>query len=122
MKKFTTNILKDILFQEEKIDLRTPDCYWEWSLLSYCLDFKQQEWLGLGGSITQASGENFNKLAPEKQQRFIEDYFGSQGLNYQFLRMPIASCDFSSSSYEYISKEDGSDFSILKDSSTLGLC
>ena len=27
MKKFTTNILKDILFQEEKIDLHTPDCY-----------------------------------------------------------------------------------------------
>lgn len=120
MKKFTTNILKDILFQEEKIDLRTPDCYWEWSLLSYCLDFKQQEWLGLGGSITQASGENFNKLAPEKQQRFIEDYFGSKGLNYQFLRMPIASCNFSSSSYEYISMEDGSDFSILKDSGDFG--
>lgn len=120
MKKFTTNILKDILFQEENVFLRTPDCYWEWSLLSYDMEFKKQEWLGLGGSLTQASGENFNKLSKEKQQRFIEDYFGSQGLNYQFLRMPIASCDFSSSSYEYISREDGSDFSILKDSNTLG--
>ena len=120
MKKFTTNILNDIFFQEEEIDLRTPDCYWEWSLLSYNLDCKKQEWLGLGGALTQASGENFNKLSQEKQQSFIQDYFGEYGLNYQFLRMPIGSCDFSSCSYEYISKEDGSDFSISKEASIFG--
>ena len=45
----------------------------------------------------------------------MQEYFGEDGINYNFCRLPIASSDFSRKSYSYSQKQDLSDFSVEKD-------
>lgn len=78
---------------------------------------KFQTFLGIGGAITDASAEVFDKLPDDKQQQLIQSYFGDSGINYSLLRTTIHSCDFSSNSYTYIEEGDTSlsTFSIAHD-------
>lgn len=65
-----------------------------------------QEFMGIGGAITDASAEVFAKLPTEKQAEFLTAYYDKEkGIGYSLCRTPIHSCDFSSASYTYI--EDG---------------
>lgn len=77
-----------------------------------------QTFLGIGGSITDASAEVFAKLPPEKQKEFLTAYYDKdEGIGYSLCRTPIHSCDFSSASYTYIEEGDNdlSTFSIKHD-------
>jgi len=76
-----------------------------------------QEFLGIGGAITDAAAETFAKLSPDKQQQFLEAYYGEKGNNYNIVRTHINSCDFSSNSYTYIEEGDAelNSFSIEPD-------
>ena len=65
-----------------------------------------QEFLGIGGAITDASAEVFAKLSDEKQEEFLQSYFGKEGIGYNVIRTNIHSCDFSPSSYTYIEEGD----------------
>ncbi len=65
-----------------------------------------QTMLGFGGAITDASAEVFAKLPAEKQEEFLEAYYGSTGLKYTLARTTIHSSDFSSGSYTYIEEGD----------------
>lgn len=66
-----------------------------------------QEMIGIGGALTDASAEVFAKLPADKQQEFLTAYYDSQkGINYTFARTNIASCDFSSGSYDYVDEND----------------
>ena len=76
-------------------------------------DIQKQQFIGFGGAITQATGETYKKLSSEKQKEFLYDYFVN--CNYNILRLPIGSCDFSREKYSYSNKKDLSDFSIEKD-------
>ena len=67
-----------------------------------------QTFIGIGGAITDASAEVFDKLSDEKQNEFINAYFGVDGIDYSLLRTTIHSCDFSSESYTYIEEGDKS--------------
>jgi len=62
--------------------------------------------LGIGGAITDASAEVFAKLSGEKQQAFLDAYYGKDGICYSLMRTHINSCDFSSASYTYIEEGD----------------
>lgn len=66
-----------------------------------------QTFLGIGGALTDASAETFSLLPKEKQGELIRAYFDEQqGIGYKLARTNIHSCDFSSSSYIYVSEGD----------------
>lgn len=65
-----------------------------------------QTMVGIGGAITDASAEVFAKLSPDKQEEFLEAYYGEDGIGYSLLRTTIHSSDFGSGSYTYVSDDD----------------
>lgn len=63
--------------------------------------------IGIGAALTDASAEVFAALPEEKQQEFLTAYFDKEkGIAYTFARTHIASCDFSSYSYDYVAEND----------------
>jgi glucosylceramidase len=65
-----------------------------------------QTFIGIGGSITDASAEVFAKLSAEKQKELLSAYYGAEGIDYTLMRTSIHSCDFSSGSFTYIEEGD----------------
>ena len=60
---------------------------------------KFQQIIGIGGAITDASAETFDKLPANKKQEFLSAYFDkNSGIGYSMARTNIHSCDFSSAS------------------------
>jgi glucosylceramidase len=63
--------------------------------------------IGIGGALTDASAETFAKLSEAKQKELLNAYYSpSSGIGYTLARTHINSCDFSSSSYTYVSDGD----------------
>ncbi|MEP5366143.1 MAG: glycoside hydrolase family 30 protein [Reichenbachiella sp.] len=65
-----------------------------------------QEFVGIGGAITDAAAETFAKMPKDKQDELIKAYYSKDGIEYSLLRTHIHSCDFSSGSYTYVKDED----------------
>lgn len=66
-----------------------------------------QNFMGIGGAITDASAEVFAKLSKEKQQELLDAYYTSdKGIGYSLLRTSIHSSDFGSGSHTYIKEGD----------------
>lgn len=66
-----------------------------------------QEFLGIGGAITDASAEVFAKLPKDKQEEFLKAYYDKEeGIAYSLARTSIHSCDFSSGSFTYVEEGD----------------
>lgn len=66
-----------------------------------------QNFVGIGGAITDASAETFAKLPKAKQEELITAYYDSKkGIGYTLARTNIGSCDFSSDMYSYIAEND----------------
>lgn len=77
-----------------------------------------QNFIGIGGALTDASAETFAKLPKEKQEEFLTAYYSKEkGIGYTLARTNIHSCDFSSGSYTYVEENDKSlkTFSIAHD-------
>ena len=76
-----------------------------------------QEYLGIGGAITDASSEVFSKLNDEQQNRLLESLYGKDGIGYNIIRTSIHSSDFGLGSHTYIEEGDAElkTFSIEKD-------
>ena len=76
-----------------------------------------QEYIGIGGAITDASAEVFSQLSKKNQDELLNAYFHEDGINYNIIRTSIHSADFGLGSFTYI--EEGDDkletFSIAKD-------
>ncbi len=68
-------------------------------------------WQGMGGAITEATAYNFSKLSSQRQKAFLDAYYGKDGLDYRWCRLPIGSCDFCPKPFKY----DLKDFSINHD-------
>jgi glucosylceramidase len=62
---------------------------------------KYQKILGFGGAFTEASAVNFYKLPAAAQEKFLQMYFGDDGIGYTLGRIHINSCDFSLESYDF---------------------
>lgn len=62
---------------------------------------KKQEILGWGGSFTDAAAINIQSLSDSMSERLLESYFGPNGLQYNFGRVPIGGSDFSTRPYSY---------------------
>jgi glucosylceramidase len=66
-----------------------------------------QTLLGIGGAITDASAETFAKMPSKAQKQLLTAYYDKvNGIGYTLARTNIHSCDFSSSSYTYVSDGD----------------
>jgi len=66
-----------------------------------------QDFLGIGGALTDASAEVFATLPEEKQSELLEAYYDPEkGIGYTLARTNIHSCDFSSGSYTYVEEGD----------------
>lgn len=74
-----------------------------WGTVDIEVDLEQsyQTLLGFGGAFTDAVGINFQKMNPMILEAILEGYYGDSGIGYSFGRIPIASCDFSTSNYTY---------------------
>lgn len=69
------------------------------------LNKQRQTIMGWGGAFTDAFGENIKALSPDLQEKLLQSYFGADGLQYNFGRVPIAGTDFSSRKYTYDDSE-----------------
>ncbi len=66
-----------------------------------------QEFVGIGGALTDAAAETFAKLPPARQEELLRAYFDpEEGIGYTFARTNINSCDFSSGMYTYTGEGD----------------
>ncbi len=68
-----------------------------------------QQFIGIGGALTDAVAETFAKLPTDKQAQLLSAYFDKQsGIAYTIARTNINSCDFSSDTYTYVRDGDSS--------------
>ena len=66
-------------------------------------DITDQTFEGFGGAFNESAAYVYS-LMPEKEKRaLLETYFGKDGMNYQFVRVHMDSCDFSLGQYEAMS-------------------
>ncbi|XP_063055307.1 lysosomal acid glucosylceramidase [Engraulis encrasicolus] len=56
---------------------------------------------GFGGAMTDATAINILSLSPANQDQLLQQYFAPQGIGYSIVRVPMASCDFSTRLYTY---------------------
>ena len=113
MKKYLTDIKNNIIHKEITIK-ENKFKYHERNVIKR-YDKEITNFLGMGGAITEASAINYSKLSSENKEKFLNDYYSSSGLNYNFARISIGSNDFSVKHFEYSKKKDLSDFSISHD-------
>jgi glucosylceramidase len=69
--------------------------------LSVDIGVEHQEVLGWGGAFTDAATINIKSLSDELGERLLASYFGPNGLQYSFGRVPIGGSDFSTRAYSY---------------------
>ena len=67
---------------------------------------------GFGGAFTNSSAYLYSLMNKENKDKFINLYFSKSGLDYNFGRLTIGSCDFSIDDYDYINKGDLDSFSL----------
>lgn len=58
-----------------------------------------QTFEGFGGAVTEAAACVYSQMDEAYKRRLMEAYFSPEGMNYQFVRIPIDSCDFSLGQY-----------------------
>ena len=82
-----------------------------------CIDLmkKDQCIFGFGGAFTDAATVTYHSMSEEKRKEYLNAYFSNEGLGYVLGRYPIMSTDFSERSYEYITEEGLSSFSLESD-------
>ncbi|MBR4378542.1 MAG: glucosylceramidase [Bacilli bacterium] len=94
---------KDNLFKE----IDSPFCNERAdTIIKVNANIKYQRHLGFGGALTDAACISFNYLSPENKEKYLKLYFSKEGLNYNLLRYPLGSCDFSTHNYYYLNNED----------------
>uniref|UniRef100_A0A663N5A5 Glucosylceramidase n=1 Tax=Athene cunicularia TaxID=194338 RepID=A0A663N5A5_ATHCN len=62
---------------------------------------RYQKVKGFGGSVTDAAAMNVFSLPETAQDHLLRSYFSEEGLEYNLIRLPMASCDFSLHAYTY---------------------
>jgi glucosylceramidase len=99
--KLKLTLSDNLVFQTAKQPLETEICVFVNPQKTY------QNFLGIGGAITDASAEVFAKLPIDKQTELLDAYYDSEkGIGYSLARTTIHSCDFSSESYTYVEEGD----------------
>ncbi|XP_074118302.1 lysosomal acid glucosylceramidase [Sminthopsis crassicaudata] len=79
-------------------------------LLSLRPDQQFQKIKGFGGAMTDAAALNILALTRPAQDLLLKSYFSPEGIEYNIIRVPMASCDFSIRIYTYA--DDPDDFQL----------
>ena len=58
-----------------------------------------QTFSGFGGAITEAAAYIYSKMSGRQKRELLTAYFAPDRMNYQFVRIPVDSCDFSLGQY-----------------------
>ncbi|XP_058876496.1 lysosomal acid glucosylceramidase-like isoform X2 [Acipenser ruthenus] len=69
--------------------------------LSFNTAKRHQRIKGFGGAMTDAAAINILSLSVSTQDNLLEAYFSEHGIQYTVVRVPMASCDFSTRVYTY---------------------
>uniref|UniRef100_A0A8D0KXU3 Glucosylceramidase n=1 Tax=Strix occidentalis caurina TaxID=311401 RepID=A0A8D0KXU3_STROC len=71
------------------------------------LDMAQryQKVKGFGGSVTDSAAINIQSLSKDAQNHLLRSYFSEEGIEYNLVRVPMASTDFSIRLYTYADAE-----------------
>ncbi|XP_055258001.1 lysosomal acid glucosylceramidase isoform X2 [Moschus berezovskii] len=80
-------------------------------LLTLQPDQQFQKVKGFGGAMTDAAALNIRALSPAARALLLKSYFSEEGIEYNIIRVPMASCDFSIRTYTYDDSPD--DFQLL---------
>lgn len=107
---------KDHIFEELNVESTNKEVDVS---ISFDSGFKYQRHLGFGGALTDSACISFNYLNEADKNRYLKAYFSKEGLNYNLLRYPLGSCDFSTHNYHYLDNEDLSSLSIECDKSRI---
>jgi len=85
--------------------------------LTVHVDRPKQTFLGVGGSLTQASAAALSELPAGRRAEVLGAYFGPDGAGYALSRTHIGSSDFSTYSYTYAPEPDPTlaGFSVAED-------
>lgn len=75
-------------------------------LLTLQPDQKFQKVKGFGGAMTDAAALNILALSPPARNLLLKSYFSAEGIEYNIIRVPMASCDFSIRTYTYDDTHD----------------
>lgn len=65
---------------------------------------------GFGGAITQGAGYVYSQMPESEKKALMEAYFSPKRMYYQFVRIPIDSCDFSTGQYQAVSDPEDTAF------------
>ncbi|XP_076826951.1 lysosomal acid glucosylceramidase [Brachyhypopomus gauderio] len=72
---------------------------------------KYQHVKGFGGAMTDAAAMNILSLSAGTQDQLLRQYFSPEGIEYSVVRVPMASCDFSTRLYTYA--DSANDYGLL---------
>ncbi|NXD86923.1 GLCM Glucosylceramidase, partial [Halcyon senegalensis] len=66
---------------------------------------RYQKVKGFGGSVTDSAAINIQSLSKDAQNHLLRSYFSEEGIEYNLIRVPMASTDFSVRLYTYADAE-----------------
>lgn len=80
------------------------------NLINIYPQMKYQKLEGFGGAVTDSAGYVFSLLNEEQKSEMVNQYFSTENMAYNQVRIPIDSCDFSLEHYEADSDPDDTEF------------
>lgn len=109
LKYITTTYKENVRNTEEETFVFLPDPDTENEIINLYPQMKYQTMEGFGGAVTDSAGYIFSLMSKEQQEQVVNHYFGTDGLHYNTVRIPIDSCDFSLEQYESDGEETDAD-------------
>lgn len=67
---------------------------------------------GFGGAVTDSAAYIYSLMDERQKEQVLDEYFHPEKMNYQMVRVPIDSCDFSLEHFEASSKENQEGFTL----------
>lgn len=80
------------------------------NLINIYPQMEYQKLEGFGGAVTDSAGYVFSLLNEEQKSEMVNQYFSTENMAYNQVRIPIDSCDFSLEHYEADSDLDDTEF------------
>lgn len=94
-------IRRKILFEENS---RTEN-----KVINLYPEAEYETFEGFGGAVTDSAAYIYSLMSGEEKNALMEAYFSPERMNYQFLRVPLDSCDFSLGQFEAMSDPEDSE-------------
>lgn len=80
------------------------------NLINIYPQMEYQKLEGFGGAVTDSAGYVFSLLNEEQKSEMVNQYFSTENMAYNQVRIPIDSCDFFLEHYEADSDPDDTEF------------